>query len=155
MSAVLEEAYEQRRSVAPRLIAKAAGHLLAASLVFGLDCKLRSRYLPPWVAWEVSSHGYNTRRPLTGRALAEFVLWRERATQPREQPVHEHRSRGRSTATRQHEQRRKSFDKHRSLAPTSWAASWERDFSSTLLEMLGYAHTAKSPVSCKRCSGAR
>ena len=90
-----------------------------------------------------------------GRALAEFGLWWEWATQPREQPMHEHRSRGRSTATRQHEQQRESFDERRSLAPALWAAFWKRDFSSTLLEMLGYAHTAKSPVACERCSGAR
>ena len=37
VSTVLEEAYEQRHNVALRLIAKVAGHLLPASLVFGLD----------------------------------------------------------------------------------------------------------------------
>ena len=55
-------AWRDRENVVVKDVARVAGHVLSASLAFGLECRLRSRYLLRWVAQQVVADGAHRSR---------------------------------------------------------------------------------------------
>ena len=147
----IETAWQLRDNVPARVVAKVAGHLLAASMCYGVECKLLSRYLLLFVARVAAAGSYSDRAPLTGRALAELERWRTRARQFGEQPMHRHRLHATVVVDCDASDTAVAGIVVKAPDPT-WEgrrirrelSELERPRSSTLREMRGYGHVTRT-----------
>ncbi len=150
MIEAVDEAWAQRHDVSARVIARVAGHILAGELSYGLECRLRSRYLLRWVGIIAAGGSYSRRSVLLGRALNELEHWRRTARAFREQPMQPHRRE--ATWVVEGDASASAVAAIVRVAPSGeWVgrrirrelSAEERPRSSTLREMLGYGHTVR------------
>ena len=154
MVAAADAAWSHRSRVSARSVARITGHALAASLAYGLDCKLFSRYLLRWVAETARDGNYDHSCALTGRALLELDRWRHKAREFGEQPMQPHlkeatwvlrcdasESAAACIVSAAPPPRRSGVEIHRTFTRA------ERDASSTLREMWGYEHAVRALAS--------
>jgi hypothetical protein len=78
------------QSLPARSVCKLIGQIVSMQLALGLICRLRSRYLMLAVRDAAVAGDYNMCVSITGRALDELALWRDKLTTLREAPMHTH-----------------------------------------------------------------
>lgn len=150
MVEAVEIAWRDRANVVVKDVARVAGHALSGALVFGLESRLRSRYLLHWVARNAPK-GYHQRAPLSSRAAEELDLWRHRAREHVARPMHEYRKPAdyvvdcdASDTALAGIIRRAPDPQHIGLCIFRTLSESERVGSSTLREMRGYVHAART-----------
>ena len=137
-------------SVDARVVARVAGQASSDGLVFGLESRLRARYMLRWVATTAVGGDYRRRAPISGRALAEVVRCARVAREFVERPMHEHLREATWVIECDASDSAVAGIVRRSPLP-EWVGRKIRRLlrpdelgkSSTLREMRGYAHVGK------------
>jgi len=151
MAAAIESVWEQLSSVSARSVAKVAGHITSSSHCYGIESRIRSRYLLLWISRVAANGDYSRRAALTGKALAQLTHWRARVREFAEQPMHRHLRHATWVVDCDASDRAVA-----GIVRVSPRADWvgrfirreldvtERRGSSTLREMRGYAHVVRT-----------
>jgi hypothetical protein len=88
--ATADEVLLRRHGLPARVVCKLIGQIVSMQLALGLVCRLRSRYLLLAVRGAAVAANYNITVVITGRALDELMLWRDKLTKLPEAPMHGH-----------------------------------------------------------------
>ena len=90
MADAIEAVWSHINNTSARDVAKVAGHITSSIHCYGIESRIRSRYLLLWISRVASDGNFARRGALTGKALEQLVHWRRRVRVFAEQPMHRH-----------------------------------------------------------------
>ena len=154
MAEAIEAVWKHTSNVSARAVAKVAGHITSSIHCYGIESRIRSRYLLLWISRVAVGGDFSRRGVLAGKALDQLSHWRRRVRDFAEQPMHRHRQIPTWTIDCDASDRAVAGIV-RSAPLQDWVgrhirrelSARERRGSSTLREMKGYAHTVRTLVS--------
>jgi len=157
MADAIESVWQHTGNALVRDVAKVAGHITSSIHCYGIESRIRSRYLLLWINRVAVGGDFSRRGALTGKALDQLSHWRRRVRDFAEQPMHRHLlvatwivdcdASDRAVAGIIRVSPRQSWVGHQIRRELT---ARERLDSSTLREMRGYAHSVRTLVS--RCA---